>query len=316
MTKGTLYWQFDDRNPVFTYGPGWSNASDTTAHDFTLSYASAKTNVTIKFFGQSMWLYGVLNNTENSEPPVYQYTLDSQRVSTVVAQPKNETTYNELLAHLYGLEPSYHTLFVENINEGAVLFIDYYLVEPVPPTEISKSVVALPTGGETLTTSISETPMIIMTTNLSGNALVGLILGVVIGVLGAILIAIAVFLFCRRRKNAKPYYYQSTTVSDVLSDEFKSHKRESKRELEPEAPEDTTRPSHPSSIYSLNSARTSTYSLFSSPSYFPLPSEYRSQNLLGKSNSIRSQSSTLSSSTSDTRSPRHSTSSQERRPLL
>ena len=167
-----------------------------------------------------MWLYGVIGRTEDWDQPVYRYTLDNQRVSTVVAEPKNETSYNELLAHLYGLDPSYHTLLVENINEGAVLFIDYYLVEPVPPTEAAISKVALPTGGETLTTSISERPMIVMTTNvsLSGNALIGLILGVVVGVLGIVLIAIAAFLFCRRRRNAKPYYYQSTTVSDVLSD--------------------------------------------------------------------------------------------------
>lgn len=338
MTKDTLYWQFDDQNPVFKYGPGWSNTSDSNAHDSTLSYTSKKTNVTIEFYGKSMWLYGVIAKTEDWDQPVYRYTLDSQTVSTVVAEPKNQTSYNELLAHLYGLNASYHTLLVENINEGAVLFLDYYLVEPVPPSELAISKVVLPTGGETLTTSISERPMIAMTTNLSlsGNALIGLILGVVVGVVGAILIAIAAFVLCKRRRNAKPYYYQSAEVYDVLSDEFDSHKHESKRDLEPEAPEDTTQPSYPSSVYSLNdnrasthslnrnhpsthslnSNRTSTYSLFSRPSYFPLPSEYRSQNLPAKSNSLRSVSSTISSSTPGAQSPRNSVSSQERRPLL
>lgn len=51
ITGRSLYWQFDDRNPAFVYGPGWSNYTDVNAHDSTLSYTSEKTNVTIQFYG-------------------------------------------------------------------------------------------------------------------------------------------------------------------------------------------------------------------------------------------------------------------------
>jgi len=51
MSGDTLYWKFDDRNPAFTYGPGWSTLPDVNAHDSTLSYTSKETNVTIHFYG-------------------------------------------------------------------------------------------------------------------------------------------------------------------------------------------------------------------------------------------------------------------------
>lgn len=51
MTGSPLYWQFDDRNSAFVYGPGWSNLTDVNAHDSSLSYTSEKTNVTIQFYG-------------------------------------------------------------------------------------------------------------------------------------------------------------------------------------------------------------------------------------------------------------------------
>ena len=51
MSGDALYWKFDDRNPAFTYGPGWSNFTDTNAHESTLSYTSKDTNVTIQFYG-------------------------------------------------------------------------------------------------------------------------------------------------------------------------------------------------------------------------------------------------------------------------
>jgi len=51
MSGNSLYWEFDDRNPAFTYGPGWLNLTDTNAYGSTLSYTSKKTNVTIRFYG-------------------------------------------------------------------------------------------------------------------------------------------------------------------------------------------------------------------------------------------------------------------------
>jgi len=64
--------------------------------------------------------------------PISRYTLDNKSVSIVNAGVKNETSYNELLAYFSDLDPSYHTLVVENLNDGATLFLDYYLVEPIP----------------------------------------------------------------------------------------------------------------------------------------------------------------------------------------
>lgn len=51
MSGDTLFLKFDDRNPAFTYGPGWSNLTDVNAYDSTLSYTPNKTNVTIQFYG-------------------------------------------------------------------------------------------------------------------------------------------------------------------------------------------------------------------------------------------------------------------------
>lgn len=51
MSESALYWSFDDRNPAFVYGPGWSNLTDENAYDSTLSYTSNSTNVTIEFYG-------------------------------------------------------------------------------------------------------------------------------------------------------------------------------------------------------------------------------------------------------------------------
>ena len=51
MPEDRLYWEFDDRNPAFTYGPGWLNVEDVNARESTLSSTSNKTNVTIQFYG-------------------------------------------------------------------------------------------------------------------------------------------------------------------------------------------------------------------------------------------------------------------------
>jgi len=316
MTRSTRYWQFDDRNPAFVYGPGWSTATDVNAHDSTLSYTSVQTNVTIQFYGKTMWLFGVLEGTEHSDQPVYRYTLDNRYVSTAVADAKNETSYNEMLAYFYDLDSSYHTLFVENINDGATLYLDYYLVEPIPSYELTKSTGGLPTSGEPLSTSISEHPMLALSSGPSGGAAVGTIIGAVIGgVLGAVLIVVAGVVIWKKKKASKPYYYKSATAYEVLSDEFDFDSK--KKELNPDsaAPTATSpHPSYPSSVYSLSSDRASTFS-FSQQKYYPLPSEYESQKLLAKSNSIRSQSSSHSGSGSSTRLSDPSL-PQEERPLL
>jgi hypothetical protein len=163
-----------------------------------------------------MWLFGVIGSTENGDQPVYRYVLDNRHVSTVVVDLQNETSYNQLFAHLYDLDSSYHTLLVDNINEGATLCLDYYLIEP---HSVTNSTGSLPTSGELLSTSISEHPMLALTSRPSGNTAVTTIVGAVIGgVLGALLIAICAVVLWKKKKASKPYYYKSATAFEVLSD--------------------------------------------------------------------------------------------------
>jgi len=140
----------------------------------------------------------------------------------------------------------------------------------------------------------------------SGNTPVGTIVGAVVGsVFGVLLIAIAAFVIWKKRKGSKPYYYKSATVYEALSDEFDSEKTKPKQDSVASAV--TPNPSYPSSVHSSNNGNRTPSSLFSPQSYFPLPSEYKSQKLLAKSDSTRSKSSTSSSDDS----PAH-----EQRPLL
>lgn len=169
--------------------------------------------------GKSIWLFGVIGKTQVWDQPVSRYTLDNRSISTVVADVRNETSYNELFAYFHDLDSSYHTLFVENIDTGSTLFLDYYLVEPIPPNQLTQSTGNLQTGGEPLRTSISEQPLLTAGPGSSGNPPVGTIVGAVIGsVFAALLIAIAAFVLWRRRNRSKPYYYKSATVYEVLSD--------------------------------------------------------------------------------------------------
>ena len=240
MSRGSIYWQFDDANPAFVYGPGWSNLTDVNAHESTLSYTSKKANVTIHFYGihysipsatlhltlikpiglhpgKTIWLFGAIGRTEDWNQPVSRYTLDNRYISTVTAEIKNDTSYNELLAYFYNLDSSYHTLVVENTNEGATLFLDYYLVEPIPPGKLTGSTGNLQTGGEPLSTSISEHPLLIKTAALSGGAAIASHVGAVIGgILLASSIAIVALIIWRRRGGSKPYYYKPAAVHEVL----------------------------------------------------------------------------------------------------
>ncbi|KAF9651084.1 hypothetical protein BDM02DRAFT_3127223 [Thelephora ganbajun] len=230
MSENTLYWEFDDRNPAFVYGPGWLNLTDVNAHESTLSYTSEKTNVTIQFYGKTLWLFGAIGRTEDWKQPVSRYTLDNLYVSTIVAEAKNETSYNELFAYFYNLDSSYHTLTVENINEDATLFLDYYLVEPMPPDQSTKSTGNLQTGGKPFSTSISERPILAKTANLSGNAAIGSLIGAVIGgILLAFFVAIIMFFYWRRRGGSMPYYYKPAAVHDVLFDVEAGQERVKKR---------------------------------------------------------------------------------------
>ena len=166
-----------------------------------------------------MWLFGVIGRTKNRNQPIFRYTLDNQYISTVVAEVTNDTSYNELFAYFYNLNPSHHTLVVENVNEGASLFLDYYLVEPMPPDELAGSMGNLLAGGKPMSTSISEHPMLTRTTGLSVNAAIGSLIGAVIGgLMLAFLIAIVVFILWRRRGGSKPYYYQPAAAQEVLFD--------------------------------------------------------------------------------------------------
>lgn len=166
-----------------------------------------------------MWLFGAIGRTQDWNQPVSRYTLDNQYVSTITADVKNDTSYNELFAYFYNLDSSYHTLVVENVKKGATIFLDYYLVEPIPPDELLKSMGNLQTGGNPLSTSILEHPVLVNAATLSTNAAVGGFIGAVIG--GGLLafsIAIVAFLIWRRKGGSKPYYYKPAAVREVLFD--------------------------------------------------------------------------------------------------
>jgi len=314
-----------------------------------------------------MWLFGAIGRTVDWNQPVSRYTLDNRYISTETADVKNETSYNELLAYFPNLDSSYHTLVVENINEGATLFLDYYLVEPMPTEELTKSSGNLQTGGVPVSTSISEHPVFIKNTNLSKNAAIGSLVGAVVGgILLAFIIAIVAFILWRRRGGSKPYYYRRAAVHEVLVDgthrrsdlisighdhlsELKHDDSEPRREsvtstvtpypASPSIPEDTPPPRTPARTRTVMS-QSSLYSLGSdlSPSsprqtYFPMPSEYQTQNLLARPKSLagskslqalsnskpmsdsRSKSLSYSNSSSSTRSSGPSL-SQEDQPLL
>ena len=276
--------------------------------------------------GKSIWIFGAIGKTQDWDQPVSRYTLDGRYISSIVADVKNETSYNQLFAQFYNLDASYHTLLVENVNEDATLFLDYYLVEPMPPNELTKSTGDLQTGGEPLRTSISERPILTAASGPSGNIPVGSIVGAVIGgIFAVLLIAIVLFALWKRRRGTQPYYYKSAEVLDVLSDgmrqpspsqhpsmtpstEFESDGHEQKPDSV--ASTVTSRPSYPSSVHSFGSDRKLS-SLFSRQTYFPLPSEYQSQKLLAKSDSTRPHSDSGSSTITSTDSSPH-----EQRPLL
>jgi len=171
-----------------------------------------------------MWLFGAIGRTVDWGQPASRYTLDNRYISTETAEVKNETSYNELLAYFPNLDSSYHTLVVENVNESATLFLDYYLVEPMPTEELTKSSGNLQTGGVPVSTSISERPIYIKNTNLSKNAAIGSLVGAVVGgILLAFIIAIVAFIIWRRRGGSKPYYYRRAAVHEVLVDGAQRH---------------------------------------------------------------------------------------------
>jgi hypothetical protein len=166
-----------------------------------------------------MWLFGAIGRTEDWNRPAFRYTLDNQYVSIVTAEITNNTSYNELFAYLYNLDLSFHTLLVENLNEGATLFLDYYLVEPMPPDELTISTGNLQTGGRPMSTSISQHPMMVDATGPSGSVTVGSLVGAVIGgLLLAFIIAAVAFIMWRRRGGSKPYYYKPAAAHEVLYD--------------------------------------------------------------------------------------------------
>ena len=164
-----------------------------------------------------MWLFGAIGKTADWNQPVSRYTLDKQYISVMTAGVKNETSYNELFAHFFNLDTSYHTLLVENLNGGATLFLDYYLVERVPPGESTKPTGNLQTGGIPVSTSILGLPTSIERTDPSGKVTTGSIVGAVIGgILLLILIAIAAFILWRKRGGSKQYHYRRAAVREVL----------------------------------------------------------------------------------------------------
>lgn len=166
-----------------------------------------------------MWLFGAIGSTEDWGQPVSRYTLDNQYVSTITADVKNKSSYNELFAYFYNLDSSYHALVVENVKEGATLFLDYYLVEPIPPDELKKSMGNLQTGGKPLSTSISEHPVLANNASLSTKvAAVSLVGAVVVGILLALFVAAVAFVIWRRKGGSKPYYYKPAAVHEVLFD--------------------------------------------------------------------------------------------------
>ena len=166
-----------------------------------------------------MWLFGAIGKTAEWNQPVSSYTLDNQYISTITAEPRNETSYNELFAYFYDLSPTYHTLVVGNTNEGATLFLDYYLVQPIPPEGPTKPTGNLQTGGMPFTTSILENPAFMKNVDLPMNAAIGsLIAAVVGGILLAFVVAGIAFMFWRRKGGSKPYYYRRAAVQDVLDD--------------------------------------------------------------------------------------------------
>jgi len=173
--------------------------------------------------GEAIWLFGAIGKTKDWNQPVSSYTLDNRYISTLIAEIKNDTSYNELFAHFYNLSSSYHTLVVENVNEGSTLFLDYYLVEPTPQG-LTQSIGNMQAGGEPLSTSISERPRFMGAAGLSTDAAIGSLVGAVIGgFLIAFLIAFVAFIIWRRRGGSKPYYYKPAAAREVLFDGIYPH---------------------------------------------------------------------------------------------
>lgn len=164
-----------------------------------------------------MWLYGAIGKTADWNRPISRYTLDNQLFSTITAEVRNETSYNELFVYFFGLNPSYHTLVVENVNESATLFLDYYLVQPTPTDGLMKSMGNSLTGGIPLSTSILEVPIFAKNSNLPMNAAIGGLVGALVGgIFLALIVAMIAFIIWRRRGGSKPYYYRRAAVHEVL----------------------------------------------------------------------------------------------------
>jgi hypothetical protein len=150
----------------------------------------------------------------NDTSPVSSYSVDGESPFSFTA-PSNitQTQYNQAFYEQEGLSPTEHTLTINIVHasDSAPFLFDYIGYIPLREVETTSSMPNMPTGG--LPTNAMDQQG---SSSHSSNHIGAVVGGVVGGVALMLLTAAVVYFLCGRRRNDRPYFYESANASELL----------------------------------------------------------------------------------------------------
>ncbi|KAK7435354.1 hypothetical protein VKT23_019705 [Stygiomarasmius scandens] len=179
------------RDPHLTFSPGWvlSDAWESNA----MLTRTPGSNVTVSFNGTEIQLYGDLNSTESSNRATYQVDDASpQSFQLFRGTPAGASFTNQMLFNISQLSPdTEHTIVVTltGTHESMSLTVDYFLVRSLT--------------GEEQASRTSQDPIQTSPSAAQPNRTAAVIGGTVGGVSAILIVAIALLLWIKRKRNQK-----------------------------------------------------------------------------------------------------------------
>ncbi|KAG6907027.1 hypothetical protein DXG01_010862 [Tephrocybe rancida] len=184
-----------------------SEENDITTHGTEGLGATA----TLRFSGTGIAVYGTIPNSTVSR--VSAYTLDGSSPVTVTRSNRGDTPlYQQLFYQSPRLKDGNHTLIVTAVSGASTFYLDYFRINSTSSQETnafpSSSLSIFPASASGAPTTLPQA------TSASSGGHAGAIAGGVIGALVFIALAVAAFLWYRRRRAMRAPSRQAPLAPD------------------------------------------------------------------------------------------------------
>ncbi|PFH48133.1 hypothetical protein AMATHDRAFT_66132 [Amanita thiersii Skay4041] len=121
----------DDVDPNIVYSPGWVTAGSSSEFNNTVhGTQTAGARVTYTFRGSFISVFGTLGSDQDSVIPNATFSVDYSAPLPILGKPTGSNQYKHVYFQSGQLTDDEHTLSLTPTAQGALLWVDFFLVTP------------------------------------------------------------------------------------------------------------------------------------------------------------------------------------------